>query len=340
MNTLLESAYKERSLSEATRKLVHQLFGDKGLVVIDADRKDLKGLATHLWSKELETGFSAIEVGEQNARLGAKGYPIQVNPREINLFYLEENKRTRILREGTDTYALADHSMRWTKKDLFEEVQTHPERISPNVLLRPLYQETILPNLAYIGGGGELSYWLQLKTIFESANLRFPILIARNSFLLVDQKTVKKSKALDLDWIHLFKSKDALINFEIRRVSNIDLDFTPAHQLLEDQFVRLRQIARETDKSFEGAVNAQEQKQKKGLQQLEKRLLKAQKRVLSDHVSRIAELYDIIKPLGGHQERIENFSFFYNQLGNTLIQKLIQESDSIQGKFIVVEWDT
>ena len=339
LNTLLESAYKERSLSEATRKLVHQLFGHKGLVVIDADCKDLKGMATHLWSKELETSFSAMQVSEQNARLEAEGYPIQVNPREINLFYLEENKRIRILKEGADTYSLADQSMRWTKNDLFEEVQAHPERISPNVLLRPLYQETILPNLAYIGGGGELSYWLQLKTTFESANLRFPILIARNSFLLVDQKTVKKSKALDLDWVHFFKSKDALINFEIRRVSNIDLDFTPAHQLLEDQFIRLRQIARETDKSFEGAVNAQEKKQKKGLQQLEKRLLKAQKRVLSDHVSRIAELHDIIQPLGGHQERIENFSFFYHQLGNALIEKLIQESDSIQGKFIVVEWD-
>ena len=340
LNTLLMGAYQERSLSEATRKLVHQLFGDKGLVVIDADCKDLKGLAMHLWSKELETGFSEIRVAEQNARLEAKGYSIQVNPREINLFYLEENKRTRIINEGADTYSLADQSIRWTKRELLDEIQRHPERISPNVLLRPLYQETILPNLAYIGGGGELSYWLQLKTTFESANLRFPILIARNSFLLVDQKTVKKCKALDLDWIHFFKSKDALINFEIRRVSNIDLDFTPAYQLLEDQFIRLRQIARETDKSFEGAVIAQEKKQKKGLQQLEKRLLKAQKRVLSDHVSRIAELHDKIRPLGGHQERIENFSFLYNQLGNTLIEKLIQESDSIQGKFMVVEWDT
>jgi uncharacterized protein YllA (UPF0747 family) len=230
--------------------------------------------------------------------------------------------------------------MRWTERELLDEVQTHPERISPNVLLRPLYQETILPNLVYIGGGGELSYWLQLKTTFESANLRFPILLARNSFLLVDQKTVKKCKALDLDWIHFFKSKDALINFAIRRVSNIDLDFTQAHKLLEDQFIRLRQIASETDKSFEGAVNAQEKKQKKGLQQLEKRLLKAQKRVLSDHVSRIVELYDVIKPLGGYQERIENFSYFYNQLGKTLIEKLVRESVSIQGKFIVMEWDT
>jgi bacillithiol biosynthesis cysteine-adding enzyme BshC len=333
-------AYQERSLSEATRKLVHHLFGDKGLVIIDADCKELKGLATHLWLNELETGFSAKQVSEQNARLEAKGYPIQVNPREINLFYLEENKRTRITKEGADAYSLADQSMRWTKKNLINEVHAHPERISPNVLLRPLYQETILPNLAYAGGGGELSYWLQLKTTFESANLRFPILLARNSFLLVDQKTVKKCKALDLDWIHFFKSKDALINFEIRRVSNIDLDFTPAHQLLEDQFIRLRQIARETDKSFEGAVTAQEKKQKKGLQQLEKRLLKAQKRILSDHVSRIVKLHDIIKPLGGHQERIENFSFFYNQRGHALIEKLIQESGAIQGKFIVVEWDT
>jgi bacillithiol biosynthesis cysteine-adding enzyme BshC len=340
LNALLVSAYQERSLSEATRKLVHQLFGDKGLVVIDADCKDLKGLAKDLWLKELEGGFSAALVEEQNARLETKGYPIQVNPREINLFYLEENKRIRIIKEDTNTYSLADQSIRWTKRDLLDEVQTHPERISPNVLLRPLYQETILPNLAYIGGGGELSYWLQLKTTFESVNLRFPILIARNSFLLVDQKTVKKSKALDLDWIHFFKSKDALINFEIRRVSNIDLDFTPAHQLLEDQFIRLRKIASETDKSFEGAVNAQEKKQKKGLQQLEKRLLKAQKRVLSDHVSRIAELYDVIKPLGGYQERIENFSYFYNLQGKALIEKLVRESVSIQGKFIVLEWDT
>jgi len=340
LNTLLVGAYKERSLSEATRKLVHQLFGDKGLVVIDADCKDLKGLATDLWLKELKTSFSAIRVAEQNTRLEAKGYPIQVNPREINLFYLEENKRTRITKEGVGAYSLADQSMRWTERELLDEVQTHPERISPNVLLRPLYQETILPNLAYIGGGGELSYWLQLKTTFESANLRFPILLARNSFLLVDQKTVKKCKVLDLDWIHFFKSKDALINFEIRRVSNIDLDFTQAHKLLEDQFIRLRQIASETDKSFEGAVNAQEKKQKKGLQQLEKRLLKAQKRVLSDHVSRIVELYDVIKPLGGYQERIENFSYFYNHLGKTLIEKLVRESVSIQGKFIVMEWDT
>jgi bacillithiol biosynthesis cysteine-adding enzyme BshC len=340
LNALLVGAYQERSLSEATRKLVHQLFGDKGLVVIDADCKDLKGLAKDMWLKELEGGFSAALVEEQNARLETKGYPIQVNPREINLFYLEENKRIRIIKEDTNTYSLADQSIRWTKRDLLDEVQTHPERISPNVLLRPLYQETILPNLAYIGGGGELSYWLQLKTTFESVNLRFPILIARNSFLLVDQKTVKKSKALDLDWIHFFKSKDALINFEIRRVSNIDLDFTPAHQLLEDQFIRLRKIASETDKSFEGAVNAQEKKQKKGLQQLEKRLLKAQKRVLSDHVSRIAELYDVIKPLGGYQERIENFSYFYNLQGKALIEKLVRESVSIQGKFIVLEWDT
>ena len=340
LNALLVGAYREMSLSEATRKLVHQLFGDKGLVVIDADCKDLKGLAKDLWLKELEGGFSAALVEEQNAKLETKGYPIQVNPREINLFYLEENKRIRIIKEDANTYSLADQSIRWTKRDLLDEVQTHPERISPNVLLRPLYQETILPNLAYIGGGGELSYWLQLKTTFESVNLRFPILIARNSFLLVDQKTVKKSKALDLDWIHFFKSKDALINFEIRRVSNIDLDFTPAHQLLEDQFIRLRKIASETDKSFEGAVNAQEKKQKKGLQQLEKRLLKAQKRVLSDHVSRIAELYDVIKPLGGYQERIENFSYFYNLQGKALIEKLVRESVSIQGKFIVLEWDT
>lgn len=339
LKELLKDAYKEKSLAEATRKLAHRLFGDKGLIVIDADCRELKGLAADLWMKELEGDFSANLVASQNSKLEANGYSIQVNPREINLFYLEKNKRTRIVKDGSDQYALADRSICWSKSELFAEVESHPENISPNVLLRPLYQEKILPNLAYIGGGAELSYWLQLKPIFETVNLRFPILIARNSFLLVDHKTAKKCEALNLNWIHFFKSKDALINFEIRRVSNIDLDFTSAHSNLDEQFNRLRKIATDTDKSFEGAINAQEKKQKKGLYKLEKRLLKAQKRVLSDHVSRVSLLYDLVKPLGNHQERIENFSSFYNQLGQSLIEKLIEESNTIQGKFVVIEWD-
>src|SRR5690606_802686 len=113
-----------------------------------------------------------------------KNYNIQVNPREINLFYLDTKLRERII-EVEGKYVVNDTNISWSKEELLKEVKEHPQRFSPNVMLRPLYQEVILPNLCYIGGGGEIAYWLELKSYFEAVKVPFPILLLRNSALLV-----------------------------------------------------------------------------------------------------------------------------------------------------------
>src|SRR5690606_33901904 len=114
-------------------------------------------------------------------------YTVQVNPREINLFYLDKNLRERIIKEN-DTYLINNTNLKFSEKELLDILESHPEKFSPNVIMRPLYQEVILPNLCYIGGGGELAYWLELKALFEEVKIPFPVLLLRNSVVLVSDK--------------------------------------------------------------------------------------------------------------------------------------------------------
>ena len=101
---------------------------------------------------------------------------VQVNPREINLFYIKDGLRERIV-ENDGVFSVLNSDFRWNKTELLKHLETQPEYFSPNVIMRPLYQEVILPNLCYIGGGGEMIYWLQLKSNFEIQNVTFPILL-------------------------------------------------------------------------------------------------------------------------------------------------------------------
>jgi len=188
--------------------------------------------------------------------------------------------------------------------------------------MRPLYQEVILPNLCYIGGAGELAYWFELKSYFEATQIPFPVLLLRNSVLLITKKQAGKLKNLNITYPQLFMKRHAFINKKVREISDIDIDFSPQKTHLQKQFEDLYELARQTDKSFLGAVKAQEVKQLKGLDKLEKRLLKAQKRKLADEVSRMADIQNELFPNGSLQERSSNFSEFYLEYGPELIKRL------------------
>lgn len=160
---------------------------------------------------------------------------------------------------------------------LLETLHQHPERFSPNALLRPLYQEVLLPNLCYIGGGGELAYWMQLKGYFESVQVPFPILLLRNSALLVPKKVSEKLQKMEVPLEKLFLEPHELASWYTQKLSEIAIDFSTQRNHLKQQFKELYTLAQKTDASFLGAVAAQEKKQLNGLDKLEKRLLKAQK---------------------------------------------------------------
>src|SRR5690606_36555979 len=160
------------------------------------------------------------------------------------------------------------------ENEILHLTDSNPEKFSPNVIMRPLYQEIILPNLCYVGGGGELAYWLELKSSFKEVKVPFPVLLLRNSVLLVTEKQNKKREKLNLSFSDLFEKQTHLINRKTNEFSEIDVDFSALKKQLEHQFDTLKKTVQKTDKSFAGAVSAQERKQSKGLENLEKRLLK------------------------------------------------------------------
>ncbi len=337
---LFRKAYLEHtSLAAATRYLANELFGNYGLVIVDGDDPSLKELLIPYVEQDLSgtTTHDAVVASISALRKQDKGYKIQVNPRKINYFYLLDGTRER-LEERDGQFQVLNTDLKFTKKELLEELNTHPERFSPNVITRPLYQEVILPNLCYIGGGGELAYWLQFKGFFDAMDVPFPVLLLRNSALLVSGKQRKKIDRLDLNTADLFLKQASFINKRIRQISNIEIDFGDQKQLLEEQFKSLYVLAEQTDKSFLGAVKAQEVKQKKGLDNLERRLLKAQKRKLRDEVMRITTLQNDLFPGQSLQERQLNFSEMYLELGEDLIPWLLDKLDPLNLKFLVLTY--
>ena len=338
IKSLFKDAYLSHdNLAQAMRYLVNALFGDQGLVIIDGNDKALKRSFIPYIKDELFTKTSFENVTTSNVKLNQadSNYKIQVNPRDINLFYIKDGIRERIV-ENHDNYRVNGTEIIWTRAQLEEEVESHPERFSPNVIVRPLYQEVILPNLCYIGGGGELAYWLQLKSNFESQNVVFPILLLRNSAVLITDKQHQKLQKLNVNVRDLFMDQHELKTKVTKQISDIKIDFSSQMRHLKDQFKALYDLAEQTEKSFHGAVAAQERKQIKGLEKLEQRLLKAQKRKLSDHLDRVTHLQDQLFPSYSLQERHMNFSEFYLELGDDFIPLLLNTLQPLKSEFIVL----
>ena len=331
-----KNAYlSHNNLADATRYLANKLFGEHGLVILDSDHKDLKRLFIPNIEKEVLEQTAFKTVSKTNTKLEDLGLKIQVNPREINFFYIKDNLRERIVFED-DVFKVNNTNITWSKSELLKHINEMSERFSPNVIMRPLYQEVILPNLCYIGGGGELIYWLQLKSNFEAQKVAFPMLLLRNSAVVKTKKQADKLDKLNISNQDLFLDRNSFINKKVRQISNIEIDFSEQIQHLKQQFKALHQLTKETDTSFLGAVNAQEVKQIKGLKHLEKRLLKAQKKKLANQIQRCTALQEQLFPNKSLQERNTNFSELYLEYGDDLIPELMKALQPLKSEFLAL----
>ncbi len=334
LKKLFYKAYVEQpTLADATRYLVNELFGRYGLLIVDGDDKILKQQFTPFAAKELSAQYAKKSMDQTN-RFLEENYRLQVHPREINMFYIEKELRERIVLEK-GIFRVLNTEKQFTEAELLQELEKYPEKFSPNVVLRPLYQEVVLPNICYVGGGGELAYWLQLKEVFQESKIPFPILLLRNSALLISEKQEQKLQKLNISKTDLFLEEESLVAKKIKELSALSLDFSVQKDNLRAQFLELREIAIQTDKSFEGALNAQEKKQQKGLENLEKKLRRAEKKKHQEQVQRIKLLKQTLFPRNGLQERNVNFSEFYLHYGENLIPALFKILAPFEQNFTV-----
>jgi uncharacterized protein YllA (UPF0747 family) len=273
-------------------------------------------------------------VGETIDQL-SQDYKVQANPRAINLFYLKDDLRGRIERVG-DLFKVHESKLEFDEKGIREELQRYPERFSPNVILRGLFQETILPNIAFIGGGGETAYWLELKGLFQHYKRPFPLLILRNSFLLVTAVWKEKLERAGLELTDVFRPEEELVNELVKRESQQQLNLSDEISVAHQYYERLKILARPVDPTLVQHVEALQKKALDPLQDLEKKLLKAEKRKFTDQQRQIHALKSALFPLNGLQERIDNFMPWYAARGPQFIRDIYRHSPTLEQVFVVL----
>jgi len=331
-----EAYLQQDNLAAATRYLVHQLFGAYGLVIMDADDSRLKQRFAGVIEQDILGEHSHRAIEGTSRALKKAGFLPQVHVREINFFYLTDSFRERIVRLADGRYEVLHQGIYFTEETLRAEIHNHPERFSPNVVMRPLYQEVILPNLAYIGGGAEIVYWLQLKASFQHYGIDFPILVPRNSAMITDDSTAVKVLRLDLTFRSIFKEADELKREYVRRHTKHRLNLHDEWMELNAIFGKLRLRAHKIDPTLDPSTEAVKARLKKAINNLEKKLLKADKRNHEGALIQIDRIKEKLFPGGALQERSENFGLLYVKYGDQLIRELIEHFDPLAFKFTIL----
>lgn len=335
--SIFKEAYlKNNSLSDAVRSYVNALFASEGLVVIDADNKELKSLFKKVIHDDVINNATLPLVDSDNKKLEALGYKTQVFCRDINFFYLDDQIRERIEKEN-NTYSVLGTNLRFSESEMKKVIEDHPEKFSPNVILRPLYQEVILPNIAYTGGPAEVIYWLQLKSVFDKHNTPFPILLPRNFAMVVDHQVERKFQKLGLSHEEIFEDKNFLFNDWTLKNANHKLGVGEERNVVLATFEKLKERAAAIDPSLGPFLGAEGKRALNSLEKIERKMLRAEKRLQSDKLRQIEDVKDSLFPNGSLQERTDNFLNFY-QKDNAFISKLMMYLDPFDLRFHILTY--
>jgi len=323
-----------RTLADATRSIVNHLFGDFGLVVVESDHTELKSLFSPVVKDELLYQNAFENVLASTETLKKNGYKTLVSPREINLFYLKNGLRERIIKKG-ERYEVLNTDLAFSEQEILALLEQHPDYFSPNVVMRTLYQETLLPNLAYIGGPGELCYWMQFKSSFDHYGIPFPVLFPRNNVLIINKSQTKKFEKLELSASDLFLSPDQLKSTFVKRNAKSSLDLEAEKEHISKIFEEIIEKIKAIDGSLTGYIKAEESKALKNLDQIEKRLKKAEERNQEVAINQLMGLKEKLFPNGSLQERHQNFlNFFLND--PQFIEDLLEYLDPFDFRFHVL----
>ena len=334
----MKACYTEGlTIEQATFKLINLLFGEYGLVVLLPDNADYKRAFIPVVEKELAEEFSHKIVQETAARF-PKVYKVQASGRELNLFYLKDNSRERIEKKNAQ-YSIINTQFSFTEQEIVLELKNNPERFSPNVILRPVFQETILPNVAFIGGGGEIAYWLELKNVFAAVDVPFPVLVLRNSFMLVEKKQSEKIKSLGFSVTDLFKTETSLMNILVKRETTVQLSLEKEKQAIHEFYAKLKTTAGAVDITLQPHTEALGKNALRKIEALEKKMLRAEKKKFEAQLRQLQKLKSQLFPHNNLQERIENFMPFYAKFGSNFIKTVYEHSLGLEQEFVMLEMD-
>ena len=329
-----KSFIEGNNLTEITKLFVRELFKDAGLLIIDGDDPRLKKIFAPFARRELLENIS-FQSSKKIIKKLSETYKIQVNPRTINLFYMEDSIRLRLIEEN-GTFSTPNGARNWTSSEMEEMLTNSPEKLSPNVVLRPLYQEILLPNLAYVGGAGEIAYWLELKPVFDAFNVAYPLPVVRQANFLIPKKS--------LDWMHdnaleiedFFGDIDLLINAFTKSKSSDKLDFSTELEELKSFYERLKTKGGLINPQLEKVVKGEEKRSLDSFKNLEKRFLNADKQKYQVQINKLKSIHAKLFPKGLPMERVESYVPYLSGGQKSFNNLLLNEKKDLFGKKIQI----
>lgn len=335
LQALLRECYRaDRTLAEATRRFAHALFGRFGLVILDGDDRFLKQLFAPIMREELLNGITQRAVQYADEQLAPR-YAPQAHARAINLFHLRDGHRARIEADG-DHYQVMHGGPRFTPQELLLDLEVRPQDYSPNVLLRPLYQESILPNIAYIGGGGELAYWMQLKWLFQAVRVPMPVVLLRTSAALLSAKSDRQREALSIGIEELFEPPHELRTRLARSLNGQAALLTDEAARLQDLMRSARTKASAVDGSLAASSEAASARMQRQLDGLQERIDRALRRKETVALDRLDKILSAVFPGDGLQERRLNFLPLLAERGEPLLDAWMEALDPLDPRFTVL----
>lgn len=337
LKRLFEKSYLQTSnLAEATRLLVNEIFKETDLLIIDPNDAKLKALFISYMQEDILEHTAYKKVYKSIEKLEKLGYKSQVHPREINLFYIDNDKRKRIIKNADGTFQLYHTDKIFSKKELLNELNNNPEKFSPNVTLRPLYQQVIMPNLSYVGGPGELAYWLEYKLLFDTSKVFFPVLTPRNFATILDKRAQQLIEKTNIPNNLLFTSEDEKVKYFIQHSTELP-DTESIKNEIEKIFSILIQQTEKTDITLKPFVQAEIQKTIKSIDAIKHKLERAQKQKNEHSINQIKKLHEKVFPNGTLQERYENFSSVYLMEGEELLKYLLHNFDAFSKEMYLLK---
>jgi len=335
LQLIQESFEQQETIAAATRYLVNALLGKFGVLVLDPDDQALKKTFISVMKDELLQGKSYDLVKEPSQTLNQK-YKAQAFARKINLFYLKDDFRERIERTE-EGYQALHSSFRWSEEEILAELEKHPENFSPNVILRGLFQETILPNVAFVGGGSEVAYWMQLLPLFQHYGVFFPPLVLRQSILWMPKTSQDLQLKTNCSNVDLFLSADQLAQNFVQHNTHKDLQLEDIQLQLQQLLQQIKAKATAIDTTLNASVEAALSKMRHQIAVIEKKMIRAEKRNMGTQLAQLYKLKSLLFPNNSLQERQENFLEYYLEYGAAYFDDLYAASLPYGNRFVIIK---
>lgn len=335
--TELKACFNQpRTYGKSFQHWILNLFKDYGLIVLNQDDAALKTLFSESIGKELFSNLSSKSL-QKNESFLSEHYHVQANARDLNLFYLQNQSRKRIEKDGNQ-FKVLQTELSFGADEIQQELKSHPEHFSPNVILRPLYQETVLPNVAFIGGPGEVAYWLQLKDVFDAFGVKQPLILLRDMALMMSSNHLTKLEDWKLNLVDLMGDLDQLKKAIVEEESQHELELNTEKESLLQLFTEIKNKVSLVDKNLVQSVDAEQQKVLNSFVNLESKLVRAEKKNFEQKLQQLENIHGKIFPANTFQERRNNFLEYYLKDKDAYFSSILANFNAFNQELKVFEY--